>query len=142
MKKWLSLLVTMCLLCSFVLMPAQVSACQTQSDAALAQMDAIEAVNAAWDQTDPQTQVGLLIVASANRRIESIVLESCRMAERTDDEAEIYAIIVSMCVRTQLVSKTAQVAAELCGVHTVCDYVAVKIGNHTVMVDPLRVVLV
>ena len=64
------------------------------------------------------------------------------MAERTDDEAEIYAIIVSMCVRTQLVSKTAQAAAELCGVHTVCDYVAVKIGNHTVMVDPLRVVLV
>ena len=44
MKKWLSLLVTMCLLCSFVLMPAQVSASQTQSDAALAQMDAIEAV--------------------------------------------------------------------------------------------------
>ena len=142
MKKWLSLLVTMCLLCSFVFVPAQVSASQTQSDAALAQMDAIEAVNAAWDQADPQTQVGLLIVASANRRIESIVLESCRMAERTDDEAEIYAIIVSMCVRTQLVSKTAQVAAELCGVHTVCDYVAVKIGNHTVMVDPLRVVLV
>lgn len=142
MKKWLSLLMTMCLLCSFVLMPAQASACQTQSDVALAQLNAIEAVNAAWDQTDPQTQLGVQIVASANRRIESIVLESCRMAEQTDNEAEILAIIASMCVRTQLVSKTAQAVAELCGVHTVCDYVPVKIGNHTVMVDPLRVVLV
>lgn len=142
MKKWLSLLVTMCLLCSFVLMPAQASACQTQPQVALAQLDAIEAVNGAWDQTDPKTQAGLQIIESANRRIENIILESCRMAERTNNEAEIMAIIVSMCVRTQLVSKTARAAAELCGVHAVCDYIAVKIGNHTVMVDPLRVVLV
>ena len=142
MKKWLSLLVTMCLLCSFVLMPAQASACQTQPQVALAQLDAIEAVNGAWDQTDPKTQAGLKIIESANRRIENIILESCRMAERTNNEAEITAIIVSMCVRTQLVSKTARAAAELCGVHAVCDYIAVKIGNHTVMVDPLRVVLV
>lgn len=142
MKKLGTLLLTLCMILSLLLVPVQAGACETQMSVAVAQMDAIEASNASWSQTDPQTQAGLLIVEAANHRIEEIIVESCRMAEKTNNEAEIAAIIISMCVRTQVVSEAAQAAAELCGVQTVCEYVAVQIGGHTVMVDPLRVVLV
>lgn len=142
MKKLGTLLLTLCMIFSLLLVPVQAGACETQMSVAVAQMDAIEACNASWYQTDPQTQAGLRIVETANRRIREIIVESCRMAEKTDNKVEIAAIIVSMCVRTRVVSATAQAAAELCGVQTVCEYVAVEIGGHTVMVDPLRVVLV
>lgn len=47
-----------------------------------------------------------------------------------------------MLTRTHTVSYTARAAAAVCGVKTVCEYVAVKIGGYTVMVDPIRVVSV
>ena len=65
-----------------------------------------------------------------------------RMAERAECDAEVRAIILSMLTRTHTVSFTARAAAAVCGVKTVCAYVAVKIGGYTVMVDPIRVVSV
>ena len=64
------------------------------------------------------------------------------MAERASSEAEVDAIVASMLVRTKAVSSAAQIAAAVCGVKTVCEYVPVTIGGRTVLVDPLRVVLV
>lgn len=142
MKKWCALLVTMCLLISMLLVPVQAGACQTQMGAAVARMNALEATNNRWTWKDAQEQAGLLIVQVANNRIEEIIIESCRMAGKTDCEVEIAAIIVSMCVRCKVVSEVAKEAAKLCGVETVCEYIEVEIGGHKVWVDPLRVILV
>ncbi len=47
-----------------------------------------------------------------------------------------------MLTRTKSISITARAAAAVCGVKAVCEYVPVEIGGYTVMVDPLRVVLI
>ena len=57
-------------------------------------------------------------------------------------DAEVRAIICSMLTRTKSISITARAAAAVCGVKAVCEYVPVEIGGYTVMVDPLRVVLI
>lgn len=79
---------------------------------------------------------------TANARIETIIAQSCRMAERAECDAEVRAIILSLLTRTHTVSYTARAAAAVCGVKTVCEYVPVEIGGYTVMVDPIRVVSV
>lgn len=142
MKRLVSLLVTLCLMLSLMLVPVQAGACATQMGVAVARMNQLEASNARWTWKDVQQHTGLLIVEAANARIEEIIVESCKLAEKTNCEVEIAAIIVSMCVRCKVVSKTAQEAARLCGVETVCEYIEVEIDGHKVMVDPLRVILV
>lgn len=142
MKKFVSLLVTLCLMLSLVLVPVQAGACETQMGAAVARMNHLQATNARWSWKDAQQHAGLLIVEVANARIEEIIVESCKLAEKTNCEVEIAAIIVSMRVRCKVVSEVAQEAAKLCGVETVCEYIEVEIGGHKVMVDPLRVILV
>ena len=92
--------------------------------------------------SDAFRQYGLKTVEAANARIETIIAQSCRMAERAECDAEVRAIILSMLTRTHTVSYTARAAAAVCGVKTVCEYVAVEIGGYTVMVDPIRVVSV
>ena len=84
----------------------------------------------------------LKTVEATNARIETIIAQSCRMAERAECDAEVRAIILSMLTRTHTVSYTARAAAAVCGVKTICEYVAVEIGGYTVMVDPIRVVSV
>lgn len=102
----------------------------------------VQNYNARYCPKDAVEQAGLEIVRLANERIEQIIEESCRQADKANSPAAVDAIIVSMLVRTSAVSIAAQVAAEVCGVKTVCEYVPVEIGGRTVMVDPLRVVLV
>ena len=92
--------------------------------------------------SDAFRQYGLKTVEAANARIETIIAQSCRMAERAECDAEVRVIILSMLTRTHTVSYTARAAAAVCGVKTVCEYVAVEIGGYTVMVDPIRVVSV
>ena len=106
-------------------------------------IDAIQQYNDVCMQvSDLLTNCGLEIVRQANYRIEDIIEESVRKAECAQSEAEVECIIASMLVRTRAVSSAAQIAAALCGVKTVCEYVPVSIGGRTVYVDPLRVVLV
>ena len=142
MKKVGVLLLTLCLLFTMMLAPVQASACTTNMSTAVRRMSQINTSNMRWSWKDAQQQAGLKIIDAANERIEAIIVESCRMAEKSDSEVEIAAIIVSMCVRCKAVSEVAREAAKLCGVGAVCEYIEVEIGGHKVKVDPLRVILV
>lgn len=141
MKKLLSLLTCALLCAALVLSPALAMADSAQ--ACSARISAIQRYNDACIQvSDLLEQCGLEIVRQANIRIDEIITESVRMAERASSEAEVDAIVAIMLVRTRAVSGAAQIAAAACGVKTVCEYVPVTIGDRTVLVDPLRVVLV
>ena len=133
MKKIRSI-IAMLLIAMMFLMPIQASATESVASVRL--------YNANYCAQNALQQCGQEIVELANARIETIISESVYLASLTDNPDVINGIIVSMMVRTTAVSQAAQLAAGLCGVMTVCEYVAVEIGGQTVMVDPLRVVLV
>lgn len=140
MKRRISLVFLSMLLLFAALLPAQ--ACAVAEPSAVAQIETLRLQNGRFDVSDAFRQYGLKTVEAANARIETIIAQSCRMAERAECDAEVRAIILSMLTRTHTVSYTARAAATVCGVKTVCEYVAVEIGGYTVMVDPIRVVSV
>ena len=138
MKRRISLVFLSMLLLFAALLPAQ--ACAAAEPSAVAQIETLRLQNSRFDVCDAFRQYGLKTVEAANARIETIIAQSCRMAERAECDAEVRVIILSMLTHT--VSYTARAAAAVCGVKTVCEYVAVEIGGYTVMVDPIRVVSV
>lgn len=140
MKRRISLVFLSMLLFFAALLPAQ--ACAAAEPSAVAQIETLRLQNGRFDVGDAFRQYGLKTVETANARIETIIAQSCRMAERAECDAEVRVIILSMLTRTHTVSCTARAAAALCGVKTVCEYVPVEIGGYTVMVDPIRVVSV
>lgn len=131
---------TLLLVMLMVLLPLQagLAAAQTPQQC----MQVIERSNNRFCVEDAIKRQGLKIVHEANAHIEEIIAQSCRMAEQAHCEAEIDCIIVSMLVRTHTVSAAARIAASLCGVETICEYIDVSIGGRVVSVDPLRVVRV
>ena len=135
MKKIKSMLV-MLLVAVMLIMPMQASA------ATYANVRSVQQYNERCFTKNIFEEVGKEIVRLANNRIEDIIDESIRMANKTKNPCEIKTIIAAMQVRTTAVSLAAQTAAALCGVKTVCEYVDVEIGGYVVAVDPLRVVLV
>ncbi|MBQ7825462.1 MAG: hypothetical protein IJ337_03810 [Clostridia bacterium] len=130
--------IIMLLTVAMLLMPMQAFAAES--------VGSIRAYNARCTSKNFFDAVGMQIVELANARIEAIIAESEAMGMNTNDPAVINGIVASMLVRTSVVSATAQAAASLCGVMTVCEWVDVTIGAGdnavTVSVDPLRVVLV
>ena len=139
MKRLRNLLVCALLAMALLLTPALAFA---QSPYSM-RIDSIQQHNDACIlASDALTACGLEIVRQANLRIEEIIEQSIALAQYAHSDAELDCIISSMLLRTNAVSRTAQVAASLCGVKTVCEYVPVTIGGRTVSVDPLRVVLV
>ena len=140
MKRRISLVFLSMLLLFAALLPAQ--ACAAAEPSVVAQIETLRLQNGRFDISDAFRQYGLKTVEAANARIETIIAQSCRMAERAECDAEVRAIILSMLTRTHTVSYTARAAAAVRGVKTVCEYVAVEIGGYTVMVDPIRVVSV
>ena len=140
MKRWFSLVLLSMLLFAAMLLPAQASA--AGKTAAVSQIECLQLRNDRFNAGDALKQRGLSIVDTANARVEAIIAQSCRMAERAGSDAEIRVIICSMLSRTQAVSDAARAAAALCGVRTVCEYVTVEIGGYTVKVDPIRVISV
>lgn len=140
MKRRISLVFLSMLLLFAALLPAQ--ACAAAEPSTVAQIETLRLQNGRFDVGDAFRQYGLKTVETANARIETIIAQSCRMAERAECDAEVRAIILSMLTRTHTVSYTARAAAALCGVMTVFEYVPVEIGGYTVMVDPIRVVSV
>ena len=138
MKRRISLVFLSMLLLFAALLPAQACAAAEPS----AQIETLRLQNGRFDVSDAFRQYGLKTVETANARIETIIAQSCRMAERAECDAEVRVIILSMLTRTHTVSYTARAAAAVCGVMTVCEYVPVEIGGYTVMVDPIRVVSV
>ena len=140
MKRRISLVFLSMLLLFAALLPAQASA--AGKTAAVSQIECLQMRNDRFNASNALKQRGLNIVETANARIETIIAQSCKMAERAECDAEVRAIIFSMLTRTHTVSYTARAAAAVCGVKTVCEYVAVEIGGYTVMVDPIRVVSV
>lgn len=130
---------SVCLLLAAILLAPVCASAQTYA----ASMESLQRRNdACMLSGDFKTQCGLEIVRQANARIEQVIEQSSRLAQCATSKAQIDAIIVSMLLRTSAISKTAQAAASLCGVKTVCEYVQVTLGGRTVYVDPLRVVLV
>ena len=89
MKKVGVLLLTLCLLFTMMLAPVQASACTTNMSAAVRRVSQINTSNMRWSWKDAQQQAGLKIIDAANERIEAIIVESCRMAEKSDSEVEI-----------------------------------------------------
>ncbi len=136
-KRFLTSLFCLFLLFTLMLTPAQASA-----SAALARIHSIEQQNNRCGFQDILKATGVKIVNEANDRIEAVIIQSCRLAEKAKTDAEVRAIICSMLTRTKSISITARAAAAVCGVKAVCEYVPVEIGGYTVMVDPLRVVLI
>lgn len=136
-KRLLISLFCLFLLFTLILTPAQASA-----SGALAQIHSIEQQNSRCGFQDILKATGVKIVNEANDRIEAVIIQSCRLAEKAKTDAEVRAIICSMLTRTKSISITARAAAAVCGVKAVCEYVPVEIGGYTVMVDPLRVVLI
>lgn len=136
-KRFLTSLFCLFLLFTLLLPPAQASA-----SAALARIHSIEQQNNRCGFQDILKATGVKIVNEANDRIEAVIIQSCRLAEKAKTDAEVRAIICSMLTRTKSISITARAAAAVCGVKAVCEYVPVEIGGYTVMVDPLRVVLI
>ena len=136
-KRLLTSLFCLFLLCTLMLTPAQASA-----SGALAQIHSIEQQNNRCGFQDILKATGVKIVNEANDRIEAVIIQSCRLAEKAKTDVEVRAIICSMLTRTKSISITARAAAAVCGVKAVCEYVPVEIGGYTVMVDPLRVVLI
>lgn len=123
-----------------LLLPVQASAAAAQANTQ--RIMTIERWNDRFDARSAIKRHGLEIVSEANTRIEEIIAQSCRLAERARCDAELEGIIISMQIRTSVVSRTARAAAAMCGVKAVCEYVDVTIGNRVVQVDPLRVVRV
>lgn len=140
MKRWFSLVFLSMLLLTATLLPAQASAAGKSS--AATRIECLQLRNDRFNAGDALKRHGLSIVETANARVEAIIAQSCRMAERAQSDAEIRVIICSMLSRTQAVSSAARAAAAVCGVKTVCEYVTVKIGGYTVKVDPIRVISV
>ena len=140
MKRRISLVFLSMLLLFAALLPAQ--ACAAAESSAVAQIETLRLQNGRFDVSDAFRQYGLKTVETANARIETIIAQSCQMAERAESDAEVRAIIFSMLSRTQAVSNAARAAVALCGVRTVCEYVTVEIGGYTVKVDPIRVISV
>ena len=136
-KRFLTSLFCLFLLFALLLPPAQASA-----SGALARIHSIEQQNSRCGFQDILKATGVKIVNEANDRIEAVIIQSCRLAEKAKTDAEVRAIICSMLTRTKSISITARAAAAVCGVKAVCEYVPVEIGGYTVMVDPLRVVLI
>ena len=136
-KRLLTSLFCLFLLFTLLLTPAQASA-----SGALAQIHSIEQQNNRCGFQDILKATGVKIINEANDRIEAVIIQSCRLAEKAKTDAEVRAIICSMLTRTKSISITARAAAAVCGVKAVCEYVPVEIGGYTVMVDPLRVVLI
>ena len=136
-KRFLTSLFCLFLLFALLLPPAQASA-----SGALARIHSIEQQNNRCGFQDILKATGVKIVNEANDRIEAVSIQSCRLAEKAKTDAEVRAIICSMLTRTKSISLTARAAAAVCGVKAVCEYVPVEIGGYTVMVDPLRVVLI
>ena len=136
-KRFLTSLFCLFLLFALLLPPAQASA-----SGALARIHSIEQQNSRCGFQDILKATGVKIVNEANDRIEAVIIQSCRLAEKAKTDAEVRAIICSMLTRTKSISITARAAAAVCCVKAVCEYVPVEIGGYTVMVDPLRVVLI
>lgn len=130
------------LFCLFLLFTLMLTPAQASASGALAQIHSIEQQNSRCGFQDILKATGVKIVNEANDRIEAVIIQSCRLAEKAKTDAEIRAIICSMLTRTKSISITARAAAAVCGVKAVCEYVPVEIGGYTVMVDPLRVVLI
>lgn len=130
------------LFCLFFLFTLMLTPAQASASGALAQIHSIEQQNNRCGFQDILKATGVKIVNEANDRIEAVIIQSCRLAEKAKTDAEIRAIICSMLTRTKSISITARAAAAVCGVKAVCEYVPVEIGGYTVMVDPLRVVLI
>lgn len=139
-KRLLTSLFCLFLLFTLMLTPAQASA--PAASGALARIHSIEQQNSRCGFQDILKATGIKIVNEANDRIEAVIIQSCRLAEKAKTDAEVRAIICSMLTRTKSISITARAAAAVCGVKAVCEYVPVEIGGYTVMVDPLRVVLI
>lgn len=127
-------IIAMLLVAMMFIMPIQASAAES--------VESIQLYNADYCAQNLFQECGEQIVALANARIQAIIDESVYAASLTTNPDVINGIITSMLIRTTALSQAAQFAAGLCGVMTVCEYVAVDIGGQTVMVDPLRVVLV
>ena len=136
-KRLLTSLFCLFLLFTLLLTPAQASA-----SGALARIHSIEQQNSRCGFQDILKATGVKIINEANDRIEAVIIQSCRLAEKAKTDAEVRAIICSMLTRTETISFTARMAATACGLKVVCEYVPVEIGGYTVMVDPLRVVLI
>lgn len=130
------------LFCLFLLFTLMLTPAQASASGALAQIHSIEQQNSRCGFQDILKATGVKIVNEANDRIEAVIIQSCRLAEKAKTDAEVRAIICSMLTRTKSISITARAAAAVCGVKAVCEYVPVEIGGYTVMVDPLRVVLI
>lgn len=130
------------LFCLFLLFTLMLTPAQASASGALAQIHSIEQQNNRCGFQDILKATGVKIVNEANDRIEAVIIQSCRLAEKAKTDAEVRAIICSMLTRTKSISITARAAAAVCGVKAVCEYVPVEIGGYTVMVDPLRVVLI
>ena len=130
------------LFCLFLLFTLMLTPAQASASGALAQIHSIEQQNSRCGFQDILKATGVKIVNEANDRIEAVIIQSCRLAEKAKTDAEVRAIICSMLTRTKSISITARAAAAVCGVKAVCEYVPVEIGGDTVMVDPLRVVLI
>lgn len=131
-----------CLLLLFTLMVTPALASASSASDAVARIRCIEQQNESCGFQDFLKAIGIKIVNEANSRIETVIIQSCRLAEKAKTDAEVRAIICSMLTRTKSISITARAAAAVCGVKAVCEYVPVEIGGYTVMVDPLRVVLI
>lgn len=131
-----------CLLLLFTLMVTPALASASSASDAVARIRCIEQQNESCGFQDFLKATGVKIVNEANDRIEAVIIQSCRLAEKAKTDAEVRAIICSMLTRTKSISITARAAAAVCGVKAVCEYVPVEIGGYTVMVDPLRVVLI
>lgn len=130
------------LFCLFLLFTLMLTPAQASASGALAQIHSIEQQNSRCGFQDILKATGVKIVNEANDRIEAVIIQSCRLAEKAKTDAEVRAIICSMLTRTKSISITARAAAAVCCVKAVCEYVPVEIGGYTVMVDPLRVVLI
>ena len=130
------------LFCLFLLFTLMLTPAQASASGALAQIHSIEQQNSRCGFQDILKATGVKIVNEANDRIEAVIIQSCRLAEKAKTDVEVRAIICSMLTRTKSISITARAAAAVCGVKAVCEYVPVEIGGYTVMVDPLRVVLI
>ena len=130
------------LFCLFLLFTLMLTPAQASASGALAQIHSIEQQNSRCGFQDILKATGVKIVNEANDRIEAVIIQSCRLAEKAKTDAEVRAIICSMLTRTKSISITARAAAAVCGVKAVCEYVPVELGGYTVMVDPLRVVLI
>ena len=112
-KRLLTSLFCLFLLFTLLLPPAQASA--SAASGALARIHSIEQQNNRCGFQDILKATGVKIINEANDRIEAVIIQSCRLAEKAKTDAEIRAIICSMLTRTKSISITARAAAAVCG---------------------------